>query len=330
MTDNDTKKDHITEGEEASNPSPILQATRWDRWKDNSYVFKPYGDGGDRFIITRDFVPSKDGDVIQWKLLHTPAGKERGTSEVLGVDMYKNLSECLEGSKDRLLFLLSSAALPGQKATSENPDHLEHGDHSVLARYLERRHMQGVVYAEGAFWRYEKTHWKAIQAHELSQLVQKLSGLTYGENCAKVFISKNSAASILGFLADNLAKPDFFERPAQGINAANCFIKFRGTPEALDHSPDHRQRHTLPASWNGQILKEPPKGSLLDTLLSGTFMDDPQAGEKCWFLQQLMFVAASGMGTRLVRPKAVIFFGRPRMARTRSSTWPKGCCRPRQ
>jgi phage/plasmid-associated DNA primase len=225
--------------------------------------------------------------------------------------MYKNLPECLEGSKDRLLFLLSNAAPPGQKDASEDPDHLEHGDHSVLARYLERKHMQGVVYAEGAFWRYENTHWKAIPAHELSRLVQKLSGLTYGENRAKVFISKNSAASILGFLADNLAQPDFFECPARGINAANCFISFEddGTPVAKEHSPEHRQRHTLSAAWNGQILKEPPKGSLLARLLTGTFLDDPLADEKYWFLQQLMFVAASGMGTRLVRPKAVIFFG---------------------
>ena len=307
----DNKNENTTQDGEQSNTPQILQPLRWERWKDNGYIFKPHGKAGDRFIILRDFVPSKDGDVIQWKLLHTPAGQDRSTSEVLGVDMYKNLAECLEGSKDRLLFLLEGATPPETKSPSEDPDHLEHGDHPVLAKYLERKYLEGVVYAEGAFWRYEKTHWKAIPAHELSRLVQKLSGLTHGENRAKVFISKNSAASILGFLADNLAQPDFFERPKQGINAANCFISFEadGTPVSMEHSPDHRCRHTLSASWNGEILNEPPKGSLLDTLLTGTFLDDPRASEKCWFLQQLMFVGASGMGTRLLRPKAVVLFG---------------------
>jgi hypothetical protein len=58
-------------------------------------------------------------------------------------------------------------------------------------------------YDEGEFWRYVKTHWEAIPQHELSLMVQKLSGLTYSENRMKVRISKSRAAGILGFLADN-------------------------------------------------------------------------------------------------------------------------------
>jgi phage/plasmid-associated DNA primase len=127
----------------------------------------------------------------------------------------------------------------------------------------------------------------------------------------KVRISKSRAAGILGFLADNLTQTDFFAHAAQGINLANCFIAFRedGAPVPREHSKEHRQRHTLEAQWRPEMLTVPPKGSLLDTLLSGTFLDDPQAAEKIWFLQQLMFVTAAGLGTRLLRPKAVVMLG---------------------
>ena len=198
-----------------------------------------------------------------------------------------------------------------QDGEAQGVDHLEHGDHPVLAKYLERKHLEGVVYAEGDFWRYTKTHWEAIPPHELSRMVQRLSGLTYGDRRAKVFITKNSATSILGFLADNLTQPDFFAHATQGINAANCFISFEnGTLVPRAHSKEHRQRHTLPGQWRPEMQTVPPEGSLLSTLLSRTFKDDPQAEAKIWFLQQIMFVTAAGLGTRLLKPKAVVMLGR--------------------
>jgi phage/plasmid-associated DNA primase len=216
-------------------------------------------------------------------------------------------------------FLANMAALVGdqvhrksraeERRKARGPVELQVGDDAELAEYLVNSQMRDVVYAEGSFWRYERTHWKAIPDHLLSAMVRKLSGMPYGES-GKVNISGKRIDSIIRVLADILTKLEFFEQASHGINAANCFISFRdGKLVRHAHSPDHRQRHTLPGRWEPGTPTTPPEGSLLATLLSGAFKGDPQAEAKIWFLQQIMFVAAAGYSTSLLKPKAVIFLG---------------------
>jgi hypothetical protein len=310
-TTTNNEKDHSTEGEEASTQAlPILDIVQWLPGKERfSRVFETKSE---RFIlhsVPKEAQGSKPF-VTDWSIKHWTAGVSKPQVYEFRLDGYESVEDFLEKEKALLTGLFKRAQ--EAQAKEITPADIEHDDEVELARYLQRKEMQGVVYDEGEFWRYGKTHWEAIPPHELSQMVQKLSGLTYGENRMKVRISKARAAGILGFLADNLTQRDFFAHATQGINAANCFITFRedGTPVSREHSKEHRQRHMLPASWNGQILKEPPKGSLLDKLLSGTFLDDPQAEAKIWFLNQIMFVTAAGLGTRLLKPKAVTMLGR--------------------
>jgi phage/plasmid-associated DNA primase len=186
------------------------------------------------------------------------------------------------------------------------------GDDVELAQHLANGAMQGVVYAEGEFWRYGKTDWKAIPQHEMSSAVHKLSGLRYGgDDKRTVSLSGGRIKSILEVLADILAIPEFFAEASQGLNAANCFIAFENkklVPHA--HSPEHRQRHTALSHWQPGTPSEPPEGSLLAKLLTGIFKSDPQAEQKTRFLQQIAFVAAAGYSTRLKAPKAIILLGR--------------------
>jgi hypothetical protein len=63
-----------------------------------------------------------------------------------------------------------------------------------------------------------------------------------------------------------LAEPDFFAVAAPGINVLNGFIRFEpdGTPRLVPHSPDQRQRHTLPARWDkwlDEAAEDPPAPS---------------------------------------------------------------------
>jgi phage/plasmid-associated DNA primase len=202
----------------------------------------------------------------------------------------------------------NGAAKPGHKRASRPK--LTIGDDVELAQHLADGALKGTVYAEGEFWRYRETHWHAIPKHEISSAVHKLSGLHYSGK-GIVNLSGGRIKSILEVLADILATPEFFAEASQGLNAANCFIAFeQGKPVAHAHSPEHRQRHTLPGRWQPGTPSEPPEGSLLAKLLTGIFKGDPEAEQKVRFLQQIAFVAAAGYSTRLKAPKAIILLGR--------------------
>jgi phage/plasmid-associated DNA primase len=184
------------------------------------------------------------------------------------------------------------------------------GDDVELAQFLANTELQGVVYAEGEFWRYNVTHWKALPSHELSAKVRNLSGRRYGAH-GLISISGPRIKSILSVLEGILAQPDFFATSTLGINATNGFITFDldYNPRITLHSPDHRQRHVLAASWSPELPSSPPEGSLLAKLLNGCFKEDPEAEAKIKFLQQVACVAALGHSTKLLRPKAIILFG---------------------
>jgi phage/plasmid-associated DNA primase len=289
---------------------PILDIAQWLPGKERfSRVFEWKGERFVLYSVPKEAQGSKPF-ITDWSIKHWSASASKPEVHEFKLDGYENVEDFL--AKENVLLTSLFKRAQETQAKEIQPADIEHDDEVELARYLQRKEMQGVIYDEGEFWRYIGTHWEAIPPHDLSQMVQKLSGLTCGENRAKVRISKTRSAGILGFLADNLTQRDFFAHATQGINAANCFITFRedGTPVAREHSEEHRQRHTLPARWTPEMQAVPPEGSLLSTLLSGTVRDDPQAEAKTWFLQQLMFVTAAGLGTRLLKPKAVTMLGR--------------------
>jgi P4 family phage/plasmid primase-like protien len=95
-----------------------------------------------------------------------------------------------------------------------------------------------------------------------------------------------------------------------GINCANGFVDFQSTnePVLLPHDPEFRQRHVLPAEWNGEMTL--PSGSLLERLMVGCFKGDGDQHEKIALIGEVAGAAALGYATRLVEPKAVVMLGR--------------------
>jgi hypothetical protein len=91
------------------------------------------------------------------------------------------------------------AATAKAKSSPKSAHKLVIGDDVELAQFLADGALQGVVYAEGEFWRYGETHWKAIPSHELSAEVRKLSGMRYGKK-RTIAISGQRIKSILSVL----------------------------------------------------------------------------------------------------------------------------------
>jgi phage/plasmid-associated DNA primase len=131
---------------------------------------------------------------------------------------------------------------------------------------------------------------------------------------AAVQLGKHRIDSAARELAAVLNEAEFFVIPARGINCRNGFVSFAadGTPALTKHQAEHRCRHVLRGRWDkwlAQAAEDPPPGSLLDKLLTGCFLGDPDAGDKCKFVGELAGAAATGHGTRLRQPKGVIFKG---------------------
>lgn len=179
---------------------------------------------------------------------------------------------------------------------------------------LTTRHGR-IVYAEGAFWRYSGTEWETIEDHLIRLPVHAYDGaefMTAAGEPSRVKLSRSRVDSVLHECAALCAEPEFFENPPTGINCASGFIRFdtTGTPHIEAHHRDHRCRHTLPGHWHAGMTGRPPKGSLLDRLLTGSFAGDPEAEAKSDLLAEVCGSAALGYATRLLQPRAVVLHGK--------------------
>ena len=112
---------------------------------------------------------------------------------------------------------------------------------------------------------------------------------------------------MLAYCADD----GFFENAPTGIPCANGFVRFKvktGEFSFETHDRHQRHRHILTGKHR-EVTEEEFNGSLLMTLLSGAFRDDPDADAKVRLIEELAGCVALGYGTRLPSPKAVIFYG---------------------
>jgi P4 family phage/plasmid primase-like protien len=173
-----------------------------------------------------------------------------------------------------------------------------------------------VIFCEGHLWHYDKSHWRAIDAAELRRVVHRYDGAVYGAKNNVVRLGKSRVDSVIHEMGAMLAKPDFFERAPVGINCATGFIRFAtdGTPSLEAHNPEHRCRHVLQGKWDGRVTTEELAGFLmfsllLEPLLRGVFEGDPDAKQKVALLQEVAGAAATGYGTQLRDPKAIILKG---------------------
>ena len=180
----------------------------------------------------------------------------------------------------------------------------------LLARSLQAK-LGRVVYTDGQFWRHASTHWKALDGNALRLLVHQFDRIIPMESKAPIKLTSHRIDSILRETATMLAESGFFDIAAPGINCASGFIEFGtdGVPNLVEHRPEHRQRHVLPAQWMPSAPEVPPADSLLAKLLGGIFKGDPDAEQKLMTLAEVAGSAAVGYATKLMQPKAVILKG---------------------
>src|SRR5271165_1299945 len=176
-----------------------------------------------------------------------------------------------------------------------------------------------VIFSEGHFWYYVKSHWRAIENHELRRVVHRYDGASPPGGRA-IKLNKSRIDSVLNEMSAMLMREDFFAEAPVGINCGSGFIDFAsdGMPRVLPHQPEHRCRHVLSAffqeTWgrddeelfsNSQAL-----GDLVGRLLEGVFLGDPDAKEKRQLLAEIAGAAALGYRSKSWEPKAVILEGK--------------------
>jgi P4 family phage/plasmid primase-like protien len=181
-----------------------------------------------------------------------------------------------------------------------------------VIRDIDARH-GSFIFCEGEFWRYDKTHWLAIDSAELRRAVHPYDGATYGDGKI-IKLSKARIDSVIYEMGAKLAHKNFFVDRSTGINCASGFIKFAadGTPALEAHDREHRCRHVLKGAWNDDDPMWRMRllfGSRLGLLLDGVFRGDKDAEQKETLIQEIAGAVAVGYGTRLRGPKAVILTG---------------------
>lgn len=168
---------------------------------------------------------------------------------------------------------------------------------------------------EGQFWRYNGQHWLAIDDEVLWRSVFRFDGATFrtasGEP-ANVKLNKSRTESVLACMQAMVRHRRFFASAPRGINCSNGFIRFDacGVASLSPHRREDRQRHVLGSRWRPADSFEIANTSLLHSLLNGCFKDDADREAKIDLLAEIAGVAATGMGTRLIEPKAVVCVGK--------------------
>src|SRR5271166_5986108 len=83
-----------------------------------------------------------------------------------------------------------------------------------------------VIFCEGEFWQYDRTHWRAIDRAELRREVHRYDGVVFGKR-EIIKLNKTRIDSILNEMGAMLARPNFFAEAPTGINCASGFIADR-------------------------------------------------------------------------------------------------------
>lgn len=188
-----------------------------------------------------------------------------------------------------------------------------------VAQILQQQNGE-VIFAEGSVWYYAGSHWHSVEDHELRRIVHRYDGASVAGG-GPVKLNRTRIDSVIHEMAALLARPDYFDQAAVGINCASGFISFspEGEPSLGKHDPQHRCRHVLKGNWYEvwgsssleDIVQFLTMGKfLLLRLLEGVFLRDPDADEKRMLLAEIAGSVALGYGTKMIQPKAVILEGK--------------------
>jgi phage/plasmid-associated DNA primase len=188
-------------------------------------------------------------------------------------------------------------------------------DIEVARRIIERlEELYGpVIVSEGRVWRFDRTHWAALDDDHLVRFVHRADGARYLDPSDKikvVLLNKSRVASILDAAMKYRQQPGFFDERVCGINCASGFIRIEtdGTAELRPHARQWRQRHVVRGRWP---IKENPEvftKSRLGRYLGDAFDGDPDAPDKINLLGEVAGCTALGWGTRVRNPKAIVTY----------------------
>lgn len=167
------------------------------------------------------------------------------------------------------------------------------------------------VFSDGVLWQWDGKSFVRIDEQRLRRKLHEFDGAYYSTDggVGKVKLSKSKLDSIRREVETILATPDFFRGVPQGFACDSGFISFddNGLPTLKPHSPSQRSRFVVPGDWSPTPRRLPM--TLLMRLLNGSFGGDPDRRAKTILMVELLGVVALGLGTRLSRPQAIIFYG---------------------
>jgi Family of unknown function (DUF5906) len=170
-----------------------------------------------------------------------------------------------------------------------------------------------IIVSDGRPWRFDKTHWAALDDDHLVRLVHRADGTRYRDHAGKtqiVKLNKSRVVSILDAAMRYRAQPDFFQNRPCGINCESGFIRIGddGAPELMPHARQWRQRHVVRGRWQIPLDTAVLESSRLAKYLSDSVAGDPDAADKVNLLGEIAGCTALGRGTRLRNPKAIVTF----------------------
>jgi phage/plasmid-associated DNA primase len=188
-------------------------------------------------------------------------------------------------------------------------------DIEIAKKVLERlEELYGpIIVGDARLWRFDKTHWAALDDDHLVRFVHRADGTRYPDSAGNIRIvklNKSRVASIIDAAMRYRGQPDFFQDPPCGINCESGFIRIGddGAAELMPHARQWRQRHVVHGRW--PVVRDPAvfADSRLAKYLRDAVAGDADAAEKVNLLGEIAGCTALGRGTRLRNPKAIVTF----------------------
>jgi P4 family phage/plasmid primase-like protien len=170
-----------------------------------------------------------------------------------------------------------------------------------------------IIVSDARLWRFDKTHWAALDDDHLIRLVHRADGTRYADGSGKnqvVKLSKSRVISITDAMMRYRGQPDFFQNPPCGINCESGFIRIGddGSAKSMPHARQWRQRHVVRGRWPIPVDPIVFETSRLAKYLRDCVAGDADAAEKVNLLGEIAGCTALGRGTRLRNPKAIVAF----------------------
>ncbi len=175
-----------------------------------------------------------------------------------------------------------------------------------------------VVSSGNNFFCWDKTRWRELTEPELFGYIVAWDGAARPGRRAKVEISAARLKSIKELLYKSVADPEYFMSPAAGVPVTDGFILIdKDKSKRVPHSPNHRNRYILDATYHNRSYDPDDDKLLLNKLLRGCFESDPEADLKCRILQEIAGAILLGATSALTEPRAIVLLG-PRASNGKS------------